>query len=114
MIGPGDPIQYPAVVPAAPLRGRAGRGHRPARRDVPAEKALDVVLGYTCANDVTARDQQKTDGQWTRAKGYDTFCPLGPWIETDVDPADLAVTTALNGELRQAGRTRQLIHGIAD
>jgi 2-keto-4-pentenoate hydratase/2-oxohepta-3-ene-1,7-dioic acid hydratase in catechol pathway len=81
-------------------------------RDVPEERAMDVVLGYTCANDVTARDQQKADGQWSRAKGYDTFCPLGPWIQTDLDPADLALTTTVNGEMRQTGRTSQLIHDI--
>ena len=83
-------------------------------RDVTPERAYDVVLGYTCGNDVTARDQQKADGQWTRAKGYDTFCPLGPWIETDVDPRDLAVTTTVNGDVRQSGRTSQFVHSIPD
>lgn len=81
-------------------------------RDVPEQRAMEVVLGYTCANDVTARDQQRADGQWSRAKGYDTFCPLGPWIETDVDPADLAITTTLNGEVKQASRTSLLVHKI--
>ena len=60
-------------------------------REVPRERALDTLLGYTVANDVTARDQQRHDGQWTRAKGYDSFCPLGPWIETVLDPTDLAL-----------------------
>jgi 2-keto-4-pentenoate hydratase/2-oxohepta-3-ene-1,7-dioic acid hydratase in catechol pathway len=81
-------------------------------RDVPEDRAMEVVLGYTCANDVTARDQQRTDGQWSRAKGYDTFCPLGPWIETDVDPSDLAITTTLNGEVKQSSRTSQIVHKI--
>jgi 2-keto-4-pentenoate hydratase/2-oxohepta-3-ene-1,7-dioic acid hydratase in catechol pathway len=81
-------------------------------RDVPEERALDVVLGYTCANDVTARDQQASDGQWSRAKGYDTFCPLGPWIETEVDPTDLAISTTLNGETKQASRTSKIVHKI--
>jgi 2-keto-4-pentenoate hydratase/2-oxohepta-3-ene-1,7-dioic acid hydratase in catechol pathway len=81
-------------------------------RDVPEERAMDVVLGYTCANDVTARDQQKTDGQWSRAKGYDTFCPLGPWIETSLDPDDLRVTTRLNGEVKQDARTSMIVHRI--
>jgi 2-keto-4-pentenoate hydratase/2-oxohepta-3-ene-1,7-dioic acid hydratase in catechol pathway len=81
-------------------------------RDVPVERAMEVVLGYTCANDVTARDQQKTDGQWSRAKGYDTFCPLGPWIETDVDPSDLAITTRLNCEVKQDSRTSMIVHKI--
>jgi 2-keto-4-pentenoate hydratase/2-oxohepta-3-ene-1,7-dioic acid hydratase in catechol pathway len=83
-------------------------------RDVPVERALDVVLGYTCANDVTARDQQRADGQWSRAKGYDTFCPLGPWIETELDTSDLAIRTTLNGEVKQDGRTSDIVHGIAD
>jgi 2-keto-4-pentenoate hydratase/2-oxohepta-3-ene-1,7-dioic acid hydratase in catechol pathway len=81
-------------------------------RDVPEERAMDVVLGYTCANDVTARDQQASDGQWSRAKGYDTFCPLGPWIETEVDPADLAISTTLNGETKQSSRTSMIVHKI--
>jgi len=71
------------------------------------------VFGYTAANDVTARDQQKADVQFTRAKGYDSFCPLGPWIETVLDPSDLRVTAAVNGEIRQDGRTRDLVHDIA-
>ena len=62
-----------------------------------------MILGYTVANDVTARDQQKADGQWTRGKGYDTFCPLGPWIETDLDPSDLRLRTELDGEIKQDG-----------
>jgi 2-keto-4-pentenoate hydratase/2-oxohepta-3-ene-1,7-dioic acid hydratase in catechol pathway len=83
-------------------------------RRVPVERALDAVLGYTCANDVTARDLQRSDGQWARAKGFDTFCPLGPWIETELDPSDLSVECTVNGELRQAGRTRDLLRGVAE
>jgi 2-keto-4-pentenoate hydratase/2-oxohepta-3-ene-1,7-dioic acid hydratase in catechol pathway len=75
-------------------------------------RAREVILGYTCANDVTARDLQKKDGQWTRAKGFDTFCPLGPWIETELDPSDLAITTTVNGEKRQDSRTDKLLHQI--
>jgi 2-keto-4-pentenoate hydratase/2-oxohepta-3-ene-1,7-dioic acid hydratase in catechol pathway len=70
------------------------------------------VLGYTIANDVTARDQQQADGQWTRAKSHDTFCPLGPWIDTGVDPSDLALRTELDGQLRQDSRTSLLVHGV--
>lgn len=81
-------------------------------RDVPAERALEVVLGLTAANDVTARDQQAQDGQWTRAKGHDTFCPLGPWVETDLEADDLAVQCRVAGELRQDGRTSQLTHDL--
>jgi 2-keto-4-pentenoate hydratase/2-oxohepta-3-ene-1,7-dioic acid hydratase in catechol pathway len=78
------------------------------------ERAGEVVFGYTCANDVTARDQQKTDGQWSRAKGYDSFCPLGPWIETDLDIADLRLTTTLNGDVKQDGRTSSIVHKLPD
>ena len=85
-------------------------------RDVPPEQATDVIFGYTIANDVTARDLQKKDGQWTRAKGFDSFCPLGPWIETDLDPQSFAdgvsVQTHLNGDLVQDGSTKDLIFDI--
>lgn len=81
-------------------------------KDVPAAKASEVILGYTVANDVTARDQQRHDGQWTRAKGYDTFCPLGPWIETALDPSDLEITTEVDGEVRQRSRTSLFLHDI--
>jgi 2-keto-4-pentenoate hydratase/2-oxohepta-3-ene-1,7-dioic acid hydratase in catechol pathway len=81
-------------------------------REVPRARALDVVLGYTCGNDVTARDHQKADGQWTRGKSHDTYCPLGPWIETDMDASDVAVQARVDGELRQDGRTSQLLHDI--
>jgi 2-keto-4-pentenoate hydratase/2-oxohepta-3-ene-1,7-dioic acid hydratase in catechol pathway len=81
-------------------------------RDVPRERAADVVFGYTCANDVTARDLQVRDGQWTRAKGFDTFCPLGPWMETGTDPADLGLTTTVNGTVRQHARTSELLWDV--
>ena len=80
-------------------------------RRIRAEEAARYVLGYTCANDVTARDLQLKDGQWTRAKGFDGFCPLGPWIETEVDPLDLLLECRVNGETRQAARTSQLSFG---
>jgi 2-keto-4-pentenoate hydratase/2-oxohepta-3-ene-1,7-dioic acid hydratase in catechol pathway len=83
-------------------------------RDVPPERVADVVLGYTCADDVTARDLQRSDGQWTRGKGFDTFCPLGPWIVTDVDPTGLDVVTSVNGEVRQSGNTRDLEHPVVE
>lgn len=74
--------------------------------------ATDHILGYSIANDVTARDLQRKDGQWSRAKGFDTFCPLGPWIETDIDPADLLITCRVNGELRQMASTKEMIFSI--
>ena len=81
-------------------------------REVPAAQAAEVIFGYACANDVTARDLQARDGQWTRAKGFDTFCPLGPWIETDVNPADLLLTTVVNGETRQRARTSEMLYDV--
>jgi len=112
IIGPGAEIHYPSlskrVDPEAELVLVIGReAHR-----VPADRAMEVIGGYTCGNDVTARDIQKSDGQWTRGKGFDTFCPIGPWIETDLDPSDLRVTCTVDGELRQDGRTRDLIFPI--
>lgn len=72
----------------------------------------DYVLGYTCLNDVTARDLQRKDGQFTRAKSFDTFCPMGPWIETDLDVADITVTTRVNGDVRQSGRTSDMVFPV--
>jgi 2-keto-4-pentenoate hydratase/2-oxohepta-3-ene-1,7-dioic acid hydratase in catechol pathway len=81
-------------------------------RDLTPDNALAHVWGYTVANDVTAREQQKSDTQWTRGKGHDTFCPLGPWIETDLDPGDLRVRCEVDAVLRQDGRTRDLTHDV--
>jgi 2-keto-4-pentenoate hydratase/2-oxohepta-3-ene-1,7-dioic acid hydratase in catechol pathway len=113
VIGPSDGIVYPRqssdVQHEAELAVVIGR----LCREVPRERVADVVLGYTCGNDVTARDLQKTDGQWARAKGFDSFCPLGPWIETDLEPSDVAITCTVGEELRQAGRTKQMVHDVA-
>ena len=109
VIGPGDPVRLPAGVGRVDHEGElAVVIGRPAR-DLTTANALEHVWGCTAANDVTARDQQKSDGQWTRGKGHDTFCPLGPWVETDLDPADLRVSCAVDGEVRQDGRTRDLL-----
>jgi 2-keto-4-pentenoate hydratase/2-oxohepta-3-ene-1,7-dioic acid hydratase in catechol pathway len=117
VIGPDQPVRLPAlsgeVDHEAELAVVIGR----LTRDVGPDEALARVLGYTCANDVTARDLKRRDGQWTRAKGFDSFCPLGPWIESDLaglgkDPADLEVTCTVDGELRQSGRTSQLLFDV--
>jgi 2-keto-4-pentenoate hydratase/2-oxohepta-3-ene-1,7-dioic acid hydratase in catechol pathway len=112
IVGPGDEIVYPALSrrldPEAELVVVIGRSGR----RVPAAHAMSIVGGYTCGNDVTARDLQKSDPQWTRGKGYDTFCPLGPWIDTAFDPADVRVTCTVNGELRQDGRTSDFLFDI--
>jgi 2-keto-4-pentenoate hydratase/2-oxohepta-3-ene-1,7-dioic acid hydratase in catechol pathway len=112
VIAAGDSIASPPSSERVDFEGELAVVISRLCRDVPEERAMDVVLGYTCANDVTARDQQKTDGQWSRAKGYDTFCPLGPWIETELDPSDLAISTRLNGEVKQSSRTSLLMHKI--
>jgi 2-keto-4-pentenoate hydratase/2-oxohepta-3-ene-1,7-dioic acid hydratase in catechol pathway len=81
-------------------------------RWIPEQEAMKYILGYTAANDVTARDLQRKDGQWTRGKGFDTFCPLGPWIETELDPADTLVTGRVNGSMRQMASTREMVFTI--
>ena len=111
--GPGDRIAYPVkntdrVDYEGELAVIIGR----LCRDVPRERAADVIFGYACANDVTARDLQLKDGQWTRAKGFDTFCPLGPWMETGTDPADLGITTTVNGSVKQHARTSELLWDV--
>jgi 2-keto-4-pentenoate hydratase/2-oxohepta-3-ene-1,7-dioic acid hydratase in catechol pathway len=114
VVGPGDPVVRPDGVGRVDFEGELGVVvGKLVRRLAPAD-AIQAVLGFTCANDVTARDLQRADGQWTRAKGFDTFCPLGPWIETDLDSSDLAISTLVNGEVRQQARTSQLERGVAD
>ncbi len=81
-------------------------------RHVTAENAKKIILGYTIGNDVTARDLQKSDGQWTRAKGFDTFCPFGPWIDTDFDPSDTVITCRVNGQMRQMASTRDMVFNV--
>ncbi len=112
LIGPGAAIVLP---------DNAGRVDHEAElvivigkqaRNVARKNALDVVLGYTCANDVSARDYQKKDGQWGRAKGFDTFCPLGPWIVTDLDPADLAIRCTVNDTVQQESRTSHMVFDV--
>ncbi|GAA4433151.1 fumarylacetoacetate hydrolase family protein [Actinokineospora soli] len=113
VVGPSAAVKLPADSARVDFEGELAvvMGPRPVR-DVPASRALEFVFGYTIANDVTARDQQHADGQWTRAKSHDTFCPLGPWIETELDPSDLAVRTELDGQVKQDGRTSALIHDV--
>jgi 2-keto-4-pentenoate hydratase/2-oxohepta-3-ene-1,7-dioic acid hydratase in catechol pathway len=113
VVGHGDQIAYPVkLTQRVDYEGELAVIIGRLCREVPAAQAAEVIFGYTCANDVTARDLQARDGQWTRAKGFDTFCPLGPWIETDADPADLQLTTEVNGEVRQQARTSQLLYDV--
>jgi 2-keto-4-pentenoate hydratase/2-oxohepta-3-ene-1,7-dioic acid hydratase in catechol pathway len=114
VIGSGDVIQYPSFSEElhheAELAVVIGR----MCREVPKERVKDVILGYTCANDVTARDVQRREQQWARAKGFDTSCPLGPWIETELDHCDLAVQCTVNGQQRQLGTTAQMVNSVED
>jgi 2-keto-4-pentenoate hydratase/2-oxohepta-3-ene-1,7-dioic acid hydratase in catechol pathway len=102
VIGPNDLIQWPRMSERVDFEGELAVVISRICKDVPVEKVDDVIFGYTVGNDVTARDLQKVDGQWNRAKGFDTFCPLGPWIETDFIPGSQKIITTLNGEVKQS------------
>src|SRR5438445_34239 len=112
VLDPGGEIRYPATAQQidyeaelAVVIGKTAKAIRP-------QEANQVIFGYTCFNDVTARDLQKLDGQWTRAKGFDTFCPLGPWIVTDVDVSNLEIRCEVGEEVRQLGRTQDMIFDV--
>lgn len=114
VIGPGDPVVMPPQSSNVHYEGELAVIIGRLAKDVAAEDAAAVIFGYTCANDVTARDLQRSDGQWSRAKGFDTFCPLGPWIETDLDPADQHLVTRRDGEVVQDGTTADMVFGVAE
>ena len=113
VVGPNDPVFYPKQSSDVHYEGELAVVIGRICRDVSVERVKDVVYGYTIGNDVTARDLQKSDGQFARSKGFDSFCPLGPWIETDLDTSDLRLQTHLNGDLRQDGSTKQMIFDVA-
>jgi 2-keto-4-pentenoate hydratase/2-oxohepta-3-ene-1,7-dioic acid hydratase in catechol pathway len=110
--GPGDAIPLPAISRRVDYEGELVVVIGRPARNVAAEEAFGWILGYTCGNDVTLRDLQKKDGQWTRAKGFDGSCPLGPWIETELDPGDLRIETRVNGETRQFASTSDMVFGV--
>ena len=112
VIGPGEPIVYPPETTNLHFEAELAIVIGRICRRVPAERAAEVIFGYTVANDVTCRDLQAKDRQWNRAKGFDTFCPIGPWIVTNLDTASVAVRARVNGEVRQDGRTRDLIFDV--
>jgi len=114
VIGTGDAVVLPAQSQQVEFEGEIAVVIGRLARDVPHGRVDDVILGYTCADDVTARDLQATDGQWTRAKGFDSFCPLGPWVETEADASALAVVTVVNGVTRQQAAASSMVHSIAD
>jgi 2-keto-4-pentenoate hydratase/2-oxohepta-3-ene-1,7-dioic acid hydratase in catechol pathway len=113
VIGPGEPIFYPEQSQNVHFEGELAVVIGRICKDISPEDVSKVIFGYTIANDVTARDLQAKDGQWTRAKGFDTFCPLGPWIETDFDPSDVRVTTRLGDDIKQDGRTSDMVFDVA-
>lgn len=112
VIGPEENIIYPPSSQRVDYEGELAVVIKTVTRQVSKEDAASHIFGYTCVNDVTARDLQSKDGQWTRAKGFDTFCPIGPCIETELDTADLSLETLLNGEVKQTTRTSQLIFPV--
>ncbi|WP_326946892.1 fumarylacetoacetate hydrolase family protein [Amycolatopsis sp. NBC_00348] len=114
VIGPNAAIRRPSGVGRVDFEGELAIVIGQPVKNVPAARAASAILGYTVANDVSARDLQKSDGQWGRAKGYDSFCPLGPWIETSLDASDLALRSEVDGELKQDGRTSDLVHKIPE
>jgi len=112
IIGPGDTIVLPPQSQQVEHEAELVVVISKRGRWIPPEEASKYILGYTAGNDVTARDLQKRDGQWTRAKGFDTFCSIGPWIETEFDAADRLITCHVNGEMRQMGSTRDMVFNI--
>ncbi len=114
LCGPDDPIVFPPQAQRVDYEGELAIVMKKRCRSVPPERARDYVLGYTCLNDVTARDLQARDGQPTRAKAFDSFCPVGPCIATDIDPNGVDIETWVNGECRQASNTKSFIFPVED
>lgn len=112
VIGPNDAIRWPIQSNRVDYEAELAIVISRICKDVPREKASDVIFGYTIANDVTARDIQKSDGQWTRAKGFDTFCPIGPWIDTAFKPTSQRITTKISDEIRQDATLDQMVFDI--
>ncbi|MDR1711284.1 MAG: fumarylacetoacetate hydrolase family protein [Propionibacteriaceae bacterium] len=117
VIGPGEPVICPPETQNLHFEGELAVVIGRICRRVPIERTAEVIFGYTIGNDITARDLQSSDAQWTRAKGFDTFCPLGPWIVTHFAPddvRDLDISTTVNGEARQAGNTSEMLRGVPE
>ena len=113
VLGPNETIQLPRQSKRVDFEAELAVVIRKEASGIPEEAAYDYILGYTCLNDVSARDLQKKDGQWTRAKSFNTFAPLGPWIVTDIDPGNLKIKSYLNGERRQSANTNQLLFKVS-
>jgi 2-keto-4-pentenoate hydratase/2-oxohepta-3-ene-1,7-dioic acid hydratase in catechol pathway len=114
VIGPGDTIVWPAMAPTIDYEAELAIVIGRVCKEVPKERVKDVIFGYTMANDVTTRELQKRDGQWTRAKSFDTFCPLGPWIETEFVPGTQRISLTVNGETKQDASISQMIFSVEE
>jgi 2-keto-4-pentenoate hydratase/2-oxohepta-3-ene-1,7-dioic acid hydratase in catechol pathway len=114
VIGPGDTIVWPAIAPTIDYEAELAIVIGRVCKEVPKERVNDVIFGYTMANDVTCREIQRKDGQWMRAKSFDTFCPLGPWIETEFVPGNQRITTTLNGEIKQDAHLSDMMFKVPD
>lgn len=114
IIGTGDAILLPDMSKKVDYEAELAVVIRREAKNIRPEDCKEYILGYTCANDVTARDLQSKDVQWTRAKGFDTFCPIGPYIETEIDPSDLKIELLLNGEVKQSSRTSDMLYSVPE
>lgn len=114
IIGPGDPIVLPRQSEQVELEAELAIVIGQIAKDVPVNSAMEYIWGYTVANDVTARDLQSSDDQWARSKGFDSFCPIGPWIETEFIPEGQIIESRINGEVQQSATIDQMIHGVAE
>ena len=114
VVGPGDPVVLPTYSEEVSLEAELAVVMKRMAKDITPEQVADHVLGYTCANDLTARDAQRAENQWFRAKAFDTSCPIGPWIETDLDPASLAISSSVDGEVAQQGTTADMVRSVAE
>jgi 2-keto-4-pentenoate hydratase/2-oxohepta-3-ene-1,7-dioic acid hydratase in catechol pathway len=114
IIGPGDPIVLPRQSERVELEAELAIVIGQIAKDVTVDSAMEYIWGFTVANDVTARDLQASDDQWARSKGFDSFCPIGPWIETEFAPEGQIIESRINGEVQQAGTIDQMIHGVAE
>ncbi|MDO5662148.1 MAG: fumarylacetoacetate hydrolase family protein [Brachybacterium sp.] len=112
VVGPGDPVVIPSYSEEMSLEAELAVVMKAMAKDIVAEQAREVILGYTCANDLTARDAQREENQWFRAKAFDGSCPLGPWIETDLDVTGLRITSHVDGEIAQDGTTADMVHTV--
>lgn len=114
VVGPGDPVNLPESSEEVSFEGELAVVIGRMCKSVPIDRVPEVVFGYTCGNDLTARDLQRADLQWARAKGFDGSCPLGPWIETDLDTDDVTIKSWVDGDLKQDGTTRDMTFGVAE